>query len=80
MNLDTLNRYVLAVIGMFAALLYAGGLYASFVGFRARILGSGSSRKGSGRKRAGRGLRNGQKTAQQKLGGGGKDLTVEQEP
>lgn len=76
MNLDTLNRYVLAVIGAFAVLLYAGVLYAGFLEFGARTSKRRRSKKGFRRARGNRALQNGQEGVQ-RLGGSGKDLTLE---
>ena len=79
MNLDSLNRYVLAVIGAFAVLLYAGVLYAGFVEFRAHTSKRRGRKKGFRKARAGRSLRNKQEGVQ-RFGGSGKDLTLEQKP
>ena len=37
MNLEMLNRYVLAAIGLFAVLLYFGVVYAGFSEFVSRL-------------------------------------------
>ena len=37
MNYEAWNRYVLAAIGVFGALLYIGLLYAGFTEFRSRL-------------------------------------------
>jgi hypothetical protein len=58
-DLEALNRYVLMAIGLFAAFLYFGLLYAGFVEFVTRISKKGShNKKRSGNGCAARGLRN----------------------
>jgi hypothetical protein len=55
LDLEALNRYVLIAIGLFAAFLYIGLLYAGFIEFMARISKKGSHNKK--RSRNGRGAR-----------------------
>jgi len=50
LDLEALNRYVLATIGLFAAALYFGVLYVGFVEFRTRMRTS-NGRKNRFRKR-----------------------------
>jgi hypothetical protein len=47
MNLEAMNRYVLVIIGLFAALLYVGMVFAGFSEFL-----SGLPRRGRRRKRS----------------------------
>lgn len=57
-NYETLNRYVLIAIALFAMLLYIGLIYAGFAEFTARISKRGNRKKRSRNRGATRGLRN----------------------
>ena len=58
MNYEELNRYVLVVIALFAALLYIALVWAGFAEFMARISKKGNRKKRSPNRGATRGLRN----------------------
>jgi hypothetical protein len=56
MDLETLNRYVLMAIAVFAVLLYVGSLYVGFAEFMARISKERNGRKRFRNRDAARGL------------------------
>lgn len=57
MNLESVNRYVLTAVGLFALLLYIALVYAGFADFSAWLSKSGSRTKDSRRRKTGRGVR-----------------------